>query len=128
MPEDEAFEDEIDKTDIISVDDYLPRYLNQGVTFSIDDIGGDEAGTMVMCYMMIAVIAFIFAVTISNTIVSEAGVIGTLRASGYTKGELVRHYMAVPIIVTLISAVVGNIIGYTVLKDFCVNLYLGSSR
>lgn len=126
MPEDEAFEDEIDKTDIISVDDYLPRYLNQGVTFSIDDIGGDEAGTMVMCYMMIAVIAFIFAVTISNTIVSEAGVIGTLRASGYTKGELVRHYMAVPIIVTLISAVVGNIIGYTVLKDFCVNLYLGS--
>ena len=126
MPEDKAFEDEIDKTDIISVDDYLPRYLNQGITFAIEDIGGDEAGTMVICYMMIALIAFIFAVTISNTIVSEAGVIGTLRASGYTKGELVRHYMAVPIIVTFISAVVGNIIGYTVMKDFCVDLYLNS--
>lgn len=126
MPDDEEFEDEIDKTDIIAVDNYIPRYLNQGINFSIDDIGGDEAGAMVMVYMMIAVIAFIFAVTISNTIVAEAGVIGTLRASGYTKGELIRHYMLLPIIVTLISAVVGNVIGYTAMKDFCVGLYLGS--
>lgn len=126
MPADEEFEDEIDKTDIISVDDYVPRYLNMAVTFSIDDIGGDEAGTMVMVYMMIALIAFIFAVTISNTIVSESGVIGTLRASGYTKGEMIRHYMALPIIVTFVAAVAGNIIGYTVMKDFCVDLYLNS--
>lgn len=126
MPDDEEFEDEIDQTDIIKVDNYIPRYLNQGITFSIDDIGGDEAGTMVMAYMMIAIIAFIFAVTISNTIVAEAGVIGTLRASGYTKGELIRHYMLLPIIVTLISAVVGNIVGYTVMKDFCVDLYRNS--
>lgn len=126
MPEDEAFEDEIDKTDIIAVDNYVPRFLNQAITFAIDDIGGDEAGTMVMCYMMIAVIAFIFAVTISNTIVSESGVIGTLRASGYTRGELIRHYMILPVIVTLAAAVVGNIIGYTVMKDFCVDLYRNS--
>lgn len=126
MPEDKAFEDEIDKTDIIDVDNYVPRYLNQAITFSIEDIGGDEAGTMVMCYMMIVIIAFIFAVTISNTIVSEAGVIGTLRASGYTKGELIRHYMILPIIVTLAAAVVGNVIGYTVMKDFMVDLYRNS--
>lgn len=126
MPADEEFENEIDKTDIIAVDNYIPRYLNQAVTFSIDDIGGDEAGAMVMCYMMIALIAFIFAVTISNTITTEAGVIGTLRASGYTKGELIRHYMILPIIVTLVAAIVGNILGYTVLKDYCVDLYRGS--
>lgn len=126
MPGEEAFEDEIYKTKIIIVENYLPRYLNQAITFSIEDIGGDEAGTMVMCYMMIAVIAFVFAVTISNTIVSEAGVIGTLRASGYTKGELIRHYMALPVIVTLIAAAVGNVLGYTVMKDFCVELYQNS--
>ncbi len=126
MPDDEEFEDEIDQTDIIKVDDYVTRYLNQGINFSIDDIGGDEAGTMVMCYMMIVVIAFVFAVTISNTIVSEAGVIGTLRASGYTKGELIRHYMILPIIVTAAAGVVGNIIGYTAMKDYCMDLYLAS--
>lgn len=126
MPADEEFENEIDKTGIISVDNYIPRYLNQAITFSIEDIGGDEAGTMVMCYMMIALIAFIFAVTISNTITAEAGVIGTLRASGYTKGELIRHYMVLPLVVTLFAAVVGNALGYTVMKEFCINLYRGS--
>lgn len=126
MPDDEEFESEIDKTDIIAAENYLPRYLNQAVTFSIEDIDGDQAGTIIMCYMMIALIAFIFAVTISNTIVQEAGVIGTLRASGYTRGELVRHYMVLPLIVTLVAAIVGNILGYTVMKDYCVNLYLGS--
>lgn len=79
-----------------------------------------------MCYMMIALIAFIFAVTISNTITAEAGVIGTLRASGYTKGELIRHYMVLPLVVTLFAAVVGNALGYTVMKEFCVNLYRSS--
>lgn len=126
MPADEEFEDEIDKKDIIAVDNYIPRYLNQAITFSIEDIGRDEASVMLMCYIMIALIAFIFAVTIANTITTEAGVIGTLRASGYTKAELVKHYMILPVIVTFIAAVVGNILGYTILKDYCAELYLSS--
>ena len=31
-----------------------------------------------------------------------------------------------PIIVTLIGAVIGNILGYTVLKDVCAGMYYGS--
>ena len=30
--------------------------------------------------------------------------IGTLRASGYTRRELIRHYMALPVLVTLVGA------------------------
>lgn len=71
----------------------------------------------VLLYIVIAIMAFVFSVTTSNTIAKEAGVIGTLRASGYSRGELVRHYMAMPVVVTLISAAVGNVLGYTVLKN-----------
>jgi putative ABC transport system permease protein len=53
-------------------------------------------------------------------------VIGTLLASGYTRRELVIHYLTLPIIVTLISSVVGNILGYTLMKNVCVDLYYGS--
>ncbi|MBQ4046241.1 MAG: ABC transporter permease, partial [Lachnospiraceae bacterium] len=67
-----------------------------------------------------------FAVTISDTISKEAGTIGTLRASGYTRGELVRHYMSMPLIVTLISALAGNIAGYTVFEKMMSDLYYGS--
>ena len=43
-----------------------------------------------------------------------------------TKGELIRHYMILPVIVTLVAAVAGNILGYTVMKNFFVNLYHNS--
>ena len=79
-----------------------------------------------LLYIMIAIIAFVFGITISNTISKEAPVIGTLRAMGFTKGELIRHYMAMPLLVTLISALIGNILGYTWLKEVCANMYYNS--
>ena len=62
----------------------------------------------------------------SNTISKEANVIGTLRASGYTKGELVRHYMTMPMLVMLVAAIVGNVLGYTLLKQYMADMYYGS--
>ena len=81
---------------------------------------------IMLLYMIIVIIAFVFGITISNTIRKEAGVIGTLRASGYTRKELIGHYMALPVIVTLIGAVIGNILGYTALKNVCAGMYYGS--
>lgn len=108
------------------IKDYLPEYLRQASNFAPSDIEGDSAGTSIFCYILIGVIAFIFAITISNTIDKEASVIGTLRASGYSRGELVVHYMSMPLIVTLIGAVIGNILGYTLFRNTAVFLYYNS--
>ena len=108
------------------IEDYLPEYLRQASNFAPSDIEGDSTGTSILCYILIAVIAFIFAITISNTIDKEASVIGTLRASGYSKDELVVHYMTMPLIVTFVGAIVGNILGYTAFRDVAVNLYFQS--
>ena len=89
-------------------------------------MGGDKAMIIMLLYIVIVIMAFVFGITISNTIRREAGVIGTLRASGYTKKELVSHYMALPILVTLMGAIIGNILGYTVFKDVCAGMYYGS--
>ena len=109
-----------------SLQDFVPAYENQAITFTGEDFGSDQAMITVLLYIIIAIMAFVFAVTTSNTITKEAGVIGTLRASGYSRGELVRHYMTMPVLVTLISALVGNVLGYTLMKDFCAGLYYGS--
>ena len=110
----------------IVLDSYTPRYLNQAINFTGEDMGSDRGMMIVLLYMVIVIMAFVFSVIISNTISKEANVIGTLRASGYTRSELVRHYMMVPIFVTLIGAGIGNILGYTVLKDVCAGMYYGS--
>lgn len=108
------------------IEDYVPKYANPAINFATDDMGSDEAMGGVLLDILIVIIAFIFAVTISNTITKESQAIGTLRASGYTKGELVRHYLSMPVIVTLISALVGNVLGYTVFKNFVVSMYYNS--
>lgn len=106
--------------------DFLPAYANPAIQFSTNDMGSDMAMGGVLLDILIVIIAFIFAVTVSSTITKEAKTIGTLRASGYTKGEIVGHYLAMPVIVTLISAAVGNALGYTVFKNVVVSMYYNS--
>lgn len=112
--------------DIVQLTGFLPRYQNQAIVYTREDMGGDRAMMAVFLYIVILIIAFVFSITAGSTIEREAGVIGTLRASGFTRGELVRHYMAMPVLITLISALLGNILGYTVMKEVCAGMYYGS--
>lgn len=131
-PSDEAEENERSQDlmeDIgkeVTLEDYVPRYLNQAIQFTGEDMGSDRAMMIALLYVIIIIMAFVFGITVSNTISKEANVIGTLRASGYTKKELIFHYMTMPVLVTIIGAIIGNILGYTVLKDVCVDMYYGS--
>lgn len=131
-PESEQVENEMSNdflkglSDTVRLTDYVPRYQNQAIIFTGEDMGGDRAMMTILLYIIIVIIAFVFGVTISNTIAKEATVIGTLRATGYTRNELIRHYMAMPVVVTVIAATIGNVLGYTVLKDVNANLYYGS--
>ncbi|MBO4928358.1 MAG: ABC transporter permease [Clostridiales bacterium] len=106
--------------------DYVPEYANQALHFAPEDMGGDKTMVSILVYVFIAVLAFIFAITTSNTITSEAAVIGTLRATGYTRGEILRHYLLLPVIVTILASIAGNALGYTLFKDVAVALYYQS--
>ena len=111
---------------VSGIEDYIPQYANQAIHFTGDDMGGDEAMMTVLLYIIIAILAFIFAITTKNTIESEAPMIGTLRAMGYTKKEMLVQYMTLPIIVSLIACIVGNVLGYTYFKDVMAGMYYGS--
>ncbi|MBQ9934837.1 MAG: ABC transporter permease [Lachnospiraceae bacterium] len=111
---------------LTKLDEYIPAYSNQAIQFTGNDMGRDSAMFVVFLYLMVAILAFIFAITTTNTIAKESAVIGTLRASGYSKGELIRHYLAMPMLVTFVAAVIGNILGYTVMENFAADLYYNS--
>lgn len=111
---------------VSGIEDYIPQYANQAIHFTGDDMGGDEAMMTVLLYIIIAILAFVFAITTKNTIESEAPMIGTLRAMGYTKKEMLVQYMTLPIIVSLIACIVGNVLGYTYFKDVMAGMYYGS--
>ena len=95
-----------------NVTGFIPAYSNQAITFTGEDMGGDKAMMEVLLYILIVIIAFVFAVTTNNTITKEASVIGTLRASGYSRRELLVHYISMPVIVTVVASVLGNVLGW----------------
>ena len=127
LDEHDIAEDLMDRlSDEVHLTDYVPRYTNQAIMFTGDDMGSDRAMMITLLYVIIVILAFVMGVTTANTIAREAAVIGTLRASGYTRGELVRHYMSMPLLVTVVSAVLGNVMGYSFFKNMCAAMYYGS--
>ena len=116
----------VSENEDIEIEDFVPAYANQALNFAQNDLGSDKAMGGALLYILTAVLAFIFAVTISATLEKESTVIGTLRASGYTKGELLRYYMSAPLVIVIFAAIVGNVLGYTVFKDSVVNMYFQS--
>ena len=76
--------------------------------------------------MLIVIMAFMFVVLTGGTIEEESAIIGTLLASGWRKRELMLHYAALPCLVGIVAAIVGNLVGYTALAEPMKNLYYNS--
>ena len=108
------------------VTDFVDYESNQAMAYALDDIGGDQMMWQILLGMLIVIMAFVFVVLTDATIESESAVIGTLLASGWRKRELVAHYLTLPLGVGLAGAVVGNIIGYTLLVLPMQGLYYNS--
>lgn len=105
------------------VTDGFIRALNTNISYFRDDMGGDVPMMYTLLVMIFIVMAFLFTVIIKSTIEEEAPVIGTLMALGYRRHELIHYYMRLPILITIVAAVLGNVLGYTVFKNLFLSLY-----
>lgn len=105
---------------------FLSADHNQCISFLKNDMGKDGPMMEVFLYILLVIIAFVFAVLTGNTIEKEASVIGTLRALGYTRAEMIWHYLRPTLLVTVVAAIVGNILGYTVMLEPFLSMYYSS--
>ena len=124
-----AVSEEIQKylvTNGASLQNILRREQNQSIYFLEMDIGTDGPFIVVFVYILVAMIAFIFAILTANTIERESVIIGTLRAMGYKKWEIIWHYLQPTMIVAVTGSVIGNILGYTVMIEPFINMYYTS--
>lgn len=108
---------------MLEIADFVPDYENKAINFAGEDMNGDSGAMSAFLFIVVAVLAFIVAVTTINTLSKEAAVIGTLRASGYTRGEMVRHYLVLPFASFFVGMVVGNVLGYTAMRGLMMGIY-----
>lgn len=105
---------------------FMTRDDNNAIMFMTDDMGGDKPMMLVFFCIMLSVISLVFLTIASSTINEEAEIIGTLMANGYRRRELIKLYLAGPVIISIISGIVGNVLGYTVMTKPMVSMYYKS--
>ena len=128
-PQDEIKEKEV-SDDILDtilehsmVLNFIPQYSSLPINFGYDDVAVDDVAMKMFLYVIMTILAFVVAITTATTIIKESNVIGTLRASGYSRKEMLLHYMSVPVSVIFAGTIVGNLLAYTALNGFMTNSY-----
>lgn len=106
--------------------DYVDRNDNQAIVFAGRDLGEDAAMMKVLLYIIIAIIVFIFGISIKSKIERDSRIIGTLRASGFSKRSILIHYLTLPFLIVFSASIIGNVLGYTYFKETMGKLYYHS--
>lgn len=105
------------------LENLLTAQMNQAISFLPNDMGSDIPMVQTLLYIILMILAFIFVVISQTMIEEQASVIGTLLASGYTRRELLQHYMMLPTILIIVSAGIGNLLGYTLFPNLFTDMY-----
>lgn len=105
---DEYFNVELDNlTSFLTAEDN-PRIGAAANDQVINRIGGLVAGAII-----IVLFAYVISVFVVHSIEKESSVIGSLYALGVKKRDLMGNYIALPVIVTATSSIIGTIIGFS---------------
>lgn len=63
--------------------------------------------------IIVALITYVISVFVVHSIQEESMVIGSLYALGLKKRQLLGYYMALPVVIALVSGILGMLIGYS---------------
>lgn len=85
---------------------------NQRITSYIEDNIINKNMGVAIGIVLVTMIAFIISTSVINTIDKESPIIGTFYSLGYTKIELLVHFMILPVILTSAGAILGTILGF----------------
>ena len=115
----ELIEEALDRYGVTSatpVQDHVPvRYID-------DEIRGIRVSARVMPTIFLVVAALVLNVLINRMVAQQRSIIGTMRALGYTRGAVTRHYLGYGLFIGVLGGLGGAVFGY-ILQRLLVILY-----
>lgn len=109
-----------------NLSEYNLKDNNKRLSFIVKDMQNVMVMMQALMGVVFVIIAFVFRVLMKNIFDKESVMIGTLKASGYSNFQLIRHYCTLPIMMSLLASLFGNIVGYTLFPSYYKNLYYSS--
>lgn len=77
-----------------------------------EDCAMVKRATFVFAVILLIITAYVMGVFLKNRVEKESIMIGTLSSLGYRKGELIRHYLGMPVIVSILGGAGSLLCGY----------------
>ncbi len=77
-----------------------------------DDTNTNKMSAIFAGIVVLVMIAYVISVFMIHNIDNESKIIGALYALGYNQKELLKHFLRLPILVSLAGGVLGTIIGF----------------
>ena len=100
-------------TGLSKLTQFVPADDNGRIGGAADDQFINKAAGLAAGVIVLILFAYVISVFVVHSIEQEAGIIGTLYAMGVKRDELLRHYLTLPVVITLIGGVIGTALGYS---------------
>jgi putative ABC transport system permease protein len=101
-----------DHLDSFGVTNTTPVQDQPSVRFLADELKGLQTTAIILPSLFLVVSVLVLNVLIGKMVSQQRTVIGTLKALGYSGGELTRHYLSHGLIIGVLGGLTGGLFGY----------------
>lgn len=108
----EEFSDEYLNFTYTNLKEFTKADNNARINASSDDIKINKTGALIAGVIVLILLAYILSAFVTSTIEKERKVIGTLYSLGFSKKELITHYLVLPLVICLLGGLVGTFAGF----------------
>ena len=105
--------DEYFSFDLSNLTQFLKAADNPRIGAAAEDQVINKYAGLVAGVIIIILFAYVISVFVVHGIERESSVIGALYALGVKRNDLLRHYLTLPVCVTMLFSVLGTVIGYS---------------
>ena len=102
--------DDVFNIDLCNLRIILTKADNPRIDSAADDVQINYSASIIFGILLVVLFAYVISVFIVHTIDQDSAVIGALYSMGVKRRTLTLSYVAVPVIVTFISGVIGTLI------------------
>lgn len=99
------------KLDKYGLKSLYPRKDQSSHLILEEELSGIEAMSFSLPLLFLSVASFILYIMLKRMIESQRGQIGILKALGYTRTEILTHYMSYGVILGLLGGILGGLLG-----------------
>ena len=98
--------------DTVNISAFEDAKYNIRINDAVEDSQISKTSALIMGVILLILLVYMLAIFSSGTIEEERAVIGTLYALGYSRKEILDHYMCTPMIISGVGALLGMISGF----------------